>query len=105
MFDGFPLTGLIGIKLVSAADDICVQYEPVPDWVAVLRRPRRFGTKLFYRDVEEVLIPPQVISEIQGGDWRNPLFVVRRDEPGEWQWRRVEDEINRAARAVAVRFV
>ena len=105
MFDGFPLTGLIGIKRVSTADDICVQYEPESNWVAVLRRPRRLGTKLFYRDVEEVLIPPQVISEIQGGDWRNPLFVVRRDEPGEWQWRRVEDEINRAARAVAVRFV
>jgi len=99
------LTGLIGIKRVSTADDICVQYEPESDWVAVLRRPRRLGAKLFYRGVEEVLIPPQVISEIQEGDWSNPLFVVRRDNLGEWQWQRVEEELNRAAGAVAARFV
>ena len=105
MFGGFPLTGLIGIKRVSTADDICIQYEPESDWVAVLCRPIQFGPKVIYRDEEKVLIPPAVVSEMQGHDWHNPVFTVRRDESGRWQWQEVEDELNWSAETVAAKFV
>ena len=107
MFDGFPLPGLISVAPVPTTEDMGIPYGlglgPELEWVATLRRSDQFGTKVISGIVEEVRIPSLVVFEMQGHDRNAPVFTIHVDEPD--PWRRVQDELNRAAGAVAARYV
>ena len=110
-FEGFPLTGLIGLRQSYGRDEVSVEQSPAAlhltsgnDWVAVLRRPRTTpdgGTAP--GPVEEVDVPGVIIHEVQGKDPYAPVYTLHLSEPDPWE--QVQVKLNEAAKRVATKLV
>lgn len=109
-FEGFPLTGLVGVQAKDEHDEIRSVREgdvvavPIRGWAAVVRRPYTGPDGCTVRGpAERIVVDPRVIAEMQGDNQMGPVFTLYRDEPDPWP--RIERELNAAAQRAAARFV
>ena len=112
-FEGFPLTGLIGLRQSYGREEVSVEQSPAAaalhltsgsDWVAVLRRPTTTpdgGTAP--GPVEEVDVPGIIIQEVQGNNPYGSVYTLHLSEPD--PWKQVQMKLNEAAERVATKLV
>ena len=112
-FEGFPLTGLIGLRQDYGRDEVPIEQSPAAaalhltsgsDWVAVLRRPRTTHRGVTAPGpVEEVDLPGVVIQEARGNDPYAPVYTLHLSEPD--PWKQVQMKLNEATERVATKLV
>lgn len=119
VFDGFPLTGLIGVRVERESGGIdpdqFLRYSLFEQWVAILRRPiQGLRGNIKPGPEEEVIIPPEVLSEMRNADPRGYIFTFKftDHQPGSLgrtippeEWQRFEDYANQAAKRAADKYV